>query len=175
MNDIFKLVNWTCFESGLGLQRSHLTRSILWFLSVSSSFSSPVLNFLAVWEKFVSERNINSCLPYVSNCRFAYSIFNGTHVTDFLWIHSRNKVVTLGLLCFNWQFPFPYESVIITQVAMLFLGLMIIYQVYSTASILLCLMIIEIRSISNVLFRLYFSRSIQSAFALFRHLVPFFE
>lgn len=166
---------WTCFESGLGLQRSHLTRSILWFLSVSSSFNSPVLNFLAVREKFEPERNISSSLPCISNCRFAYSIFNATHMTDFLWIHSRSKVVTLGLLCFNWQFPFPYESVIITWVPRLFLGLMIIYQVYSTASILLCLMIIEIQIISNVLFRLYFSRFIQTALALFRHLVSFFE
>lgn len=169
------LFSWTCFESRLGLQRSLPTRSILWLLSVSSSFYSPVPNFLAVRGRFDPERNVSSSVPYISNCIFAYSVFNAIHVTDFLWIHSRNKGVTLELLCFNWQFPFPYESVIITWTATLFLTVMIVYQVYSTAGGLLRLMVIEIQSISNVLFRLCFSRFIQSALALFRHLVSFSE
>lgn len=162
---------WTCFGLRLELQRSLPTRSILWLLSISSSSYSPILNVLAVRERFDPE---SSSAPYISNCIFAYSIFNATYVTDFLWIHSRNKVVTVGLLCFNWQFPFPYVSVIITWTATLLLGLMIIYQVYTKGSGLLHLTVIKIQSISNVLFRLYFSRFIQSALALFRHLVSFF-
>lgn len=66
---------------------------------VPSSFHSPILSFR---ERFDPERNISSSVPY-SLTVFGYSIFSATYVTNFLRIHSRNKAVTLGLFCFNWQ------------------------------------------------------------------------